>query len=349
MIEKINTSIIFFAHYTESGVSKTGLTVSINVYKVTRAGVSTQIVTNSACTEIGNGLYRYLLASASVDASAEYIGVFNTATTTVDVQNIPSMWVVDRAGVSNLDTTVSSRSSATALSALQSNVTTILTDYARRTGDYAPLHEYDTRMTAIQSDLDNPAQYKADVSALALESTLTAIKGAGWTDQTLAALGNILDLVRGDTGTILPALLVGLQNWIATEIEGTVASGIITQIRGNTWDIEIPGITLDPNKQQFAIKRRASDSDSDALLLVDSVIGLLVINGISTGITPGDASLSYNAVALTLHISVKANITAQLPAGIWLYGIQGVSFTGVIAEPYGGVFTVLADVVRAQS
>lgn len=349
MIEKINTSVIFYGHYTESGVSKTALTVTINVYEVTRSGVTTQIVTNGTCTEIGNGLYQYLLSAASVDASAEYVGVCHTAITTVDCQDIPAIWVVDRAGVGNLDATISSRSSATALSALQSNVTTILTDYARRTGDYATLHEYDARMATIQADLDNPAQYKADVSALALESTLTAIKGAGWTDETLVALGNILDLVRGDTGTILPALLVGLQNWIATEIEGTVAGGIITQIRGDTWDVEIPAITLDPNKQQFAIKRRASDSDSDALLLVDSVAGLLVVNGTSTGINPDDASLSYNSVAMTLHISVGAGITAQIPAGVWLYGIQGVSATGVIAEPYGGVFTVLADVVRAQS
>jgi len=40
-------------------------------------------------------------------------------------------------------------------------------------------------LTTIQADLDNPDQYKADVAALALEATLTAIKGAGWTDENL--------------------------------------------------------------------------------------------------------------------------------------------------------------------
>lgn len=46
----------------------------------------------------------------------------------------------------------------------------------------------DTQLANVQADLDNPDQYKADISGLALEATLTAIKGPGWTDETLAAL-----------------------------------------------------------------------------------------------------------------------------------------------------------------
>ena len=41
----------------------------------------------------------------------------------------------------------------------------------------APAGEYDAELAAIQADLDNPNQYKADVSALALETTAQAIKG----------------------------------------------------------------------------------------------------------------------------------------------------------------------------
>lgn len=59
----------------------------------------------------------------------------------------------------------------------------------------APANEYDVRMTAIQADLDNPNQYKADVSALALESTLTALKGLGWTDETLVALMTAIEAI----------------------------------------------------------------------------------------------------------------------------------------------------------
>lgn len=111
MLENQGNSIIFYAHYTTSGVSTAGLTVAIDVYKVVRAGAATQIVTDGACTEIGDGVYSYLLAAGSVDAAAEYIGVFHTATATVDAQNIPAMWSVDRAGTEKLDSGVTLESS----------------------------------------------------------------------------------------------------------------------------------------------------------------------------------------------------------------------------------------------
>lgn len=55
----------------------------------------------------------------------------------------------------------------------------------------------DTEITAILADLDNPDQYKADVAALALEATLTAIKGGGWTDETLKAIKDAIDAIAG--------------------------------------------------------------------------------------------------------------------------------------------------------
>jgi len=97
MLENQGNSVIFYAHYTTDGVLTTGLTVTVDVYEVTRTGTATLVVDDGACTEIGAGLYRYLLAAASVDAAAEYVAVFHTATATVDQQDIPAMWVIDRA------------------------------------------------------------------------------------------------------------------------------------------------------------------------------------------------------------------------------------------------------------
>jgi len=59
----------------------------------------------------------------------------------------------------------------------------------------APANEYDARMATIQADLDNPSQYKADISGLALESTLAAIKGAGWTTETLKSIKEAISLI----------------------------------------------------------------------------------------------------------------------------------------------------------
>lgn len=49
---------------------------------------------------------------------------------------------------------------------------------------------------------DAASTYKADVSALALEATLTAIKGAGWSDQTLVAIDILIDAIKAKTDLI---------------------------------------------------------------------------------------------------------------------------------------------------
>lgn len=103
-IEQIGNAIKFVAFYTSAGLGKTGLTVTADVYKN-----DTEIVAAGAVAEIGDGLYRYTLASGSVDAEGEYIAVFKTADATVDGQHIVSAWTVQKAGVENLDAAVSTR------------------------------------------------------------------------------------------------------------------------------------------------------------------------------------------------------------------------------------------------
>jgi len=215
-------------------------------------------------------------------------------------------------------------------------------------------------------------------STVALEATLTAIKGAGWSDETLKAISDAVDAISGggasvneiwneltathttvgsfakaitdileDTGVTLPALIAAIQTWASSAISASYTAGAISEIRGSSWSIPMTDLTLDSNKQQFSIKRRATDSDADAILFVDSATGLITLNGVSTGLTAADATLVYAGTTLTL--TVKANVTAQLPVGIWNYGIQYVTAAGLVEEPYGGTFTVTADIVRATT
>jgi S-adenosylmethionine synthetase len=87
----------FYAHYIETKVSKTGLTVTVDVYRN-----GSEIVTAGSATEVGDGLYSYELASGSNNAEGEYICIFKTATSTVDQQHIPALWVVNKAGTEYL-------------------------------------------------------------------------------------------------------------------------------------------------------------------------------------------------------------------------------------------------------
>jgi hypothetical protein len=278
MLEVHGRSIIFYAHYTTSGVGQTGLTVTATIYEVQRDGTTggAPIVTDGACVEIGSGFYRYLLAAGSVDAAAEYIAAFHTATETVDQQDIPALWVIDRANLEDID------------------------DILEDTGTTLP-------------------------------AVLDAIKGTGWTDEDLVAIKAAVDSVK---------------TWTAANISSSVTSGKITQIRGDTWDFDIPDLTLDSNLIQLAIKFTKLDSDEEALLLIDTTTGLLYVNGAAAS-DATKASLSY--VGTTLTVTVDASITAQMSTGNHHYGIQSVTAAGVVAESYGGTFTITADTVRATA
>jgi hypothetical protein len=109
MIEQVSTSVKFLAFFTASKTGKTGLTVTIDVYNPS----GTQIVTAGSATALGGGLYSYTLTSNN-SSEGEYAAIFKTTDSTVDAQHIPSLWVLGRAGVENLDATVSSRSTLTA-------------------------------------------------------------------------------------------------------------------------------------------------------------------------------------------------------------------------------------------
>ena len=109
MLEQTSTSVKFVAFYTASKTGKTGLTVTVDLYDPS----GTQIVTGGNATAIGGGLYSYVL-STNNSAEGEYAAIFKTSDSTVDAQHIPSLWVLGRAGVENLDAAVSSRSTLTA-------------------------------------------------------------------------------------------------------------------------------------------------------------------------------------------------------------------------------------------
>jgi hypothetical protein len=109
MIEQVSTSVKFLAFFTASKQGKTGLTVTIDIY----APSGSQIVTGGSATAVGGGLYAYTL-STNNSSEGEYAAIFKTSDTTVDSQHIPSLWVLGRAGVENLDSSVSSRSTLTA-------------------------------------------------------------------------------------------------------------------------------------------------------------------------------------------------------------------------------------------
>jgi hypothetical protein len=222
----------------------------------------------------------------------------------------------------------------------------------------APANEYDTELTAIQSDLDNPDQYKADVSALALESTLEAIKGIGWTNEDLVAIKTAIDEVIEDTGITLPSEINAIDEdvWTypertitmsAAEILSSVTEEQIVAIRGNTWNISLPNLDFNPDFSDiiFAIKSRKQDTDSASILYISMNNGLLYMNG-EEAINNTQASISFEAD--NLNIFVDAKITKQLKTGRFFFGIQTISEIETY-ENYIGDFILLKDVIHSTN
>jgi hypothetical protein len=112
MLEQVSNSVKFLAFFTASKQGKTGLTVTVDIYNPS----GTQIVTAGSATALGGGLYSYTLSTDN-SSEGEYAAIFKTTDLTVDAQHIPSLWVLGRAGVENLDATTSSRLASSAYTA----------------------------------------------------------------------------------------------------------------------------------------------------------------------------------------------------------------------------------------
>ena len=224
MIENSGNSVIFYAHYTTDGVSTASLTVTIDVYEVTRAGTATLVVDDGACTDVGAGIYRYLLASGTVDAAAEYIGVFHTATDTVDAQDIPAMWVIDRAGTEKLDTGITLADDAITASKFDESTA-------------SPLKSADTGNTQV-------ARVGADSDTLeTLSDEIAAVKAE--TAAILVDTGTTLDgnitAILADTNEIQAELADGgrtdlLIDAIKAKTDTITASPTAASVADAVWD-----------------------------------------------------------------------------------------------------------------
>ena len=163
MLEQVSTSVKFLAFFTAGKTGKTGLTVTIDIYDPS----GTQIVTGGSATAVGGGLYSYTLSSNN-SSEGEYAAIFKTTDSTVDSQHIPSLWVLGRAGVENLDAATSSRLPSSSYAAAPS-VTAIRTELDSNSTKLANL---DATISSRLADAD----YTAPTSAPTAAAVATAVR-----------------------------------------------------------------------------------------------------------------------------------------------------------------------------
>ena len=140
MIDQIGKSLPIRAFYTTGKLGRTGLTVTVTVI----APDNTVLVLDAATVEIGWGLYGYTLDAVYVTTAGQYVALFYTADTTVNMQSMPTEWTVGTPWVQYIDAEISSRLASAGYSApnnsgINSIISTLGTPQTTIAGDMAAL------------------------------------------------------------------------------------------------------------------------------------------------------------------------------------------------------------------
>lgn len=181
------------------------------------------------------------------------------------------------------------------------------------------------------------------LSDTALEATLTAIKGAGWTNETLVAIKVLIDAIKAKTD----GLDISAINFV-TAVNGTT----ITILRGDTFSGALTniGTLTDYVSIDFTVKEADSKTDDEATIRIrknasGTSDGLMRLNGAAaTSSALGSIAIDDLATG-DITITLDETATDDLSTGTYVYDIQMISASGVKTLTYGKLI-VTADVTR---
>ena len=174
----------------------------------------------------------------------------------------------------------------------------------------APANEYDAELTAIQTDLDNPDQYKADVSSLAKATDLQDVEDK-------------IDVIATDTTTEIPATLATLATSAALA----------------TVDTNVDSVLADTNEIQAEL---ADGGRTD--LLIDSIVGATTATGVLLKDTAIEAIFNDVVVTGTYTFAQLMKIMASALAG----KLSGGGSTTLTFKSVDGASDVIVATVDAN-
>jgi hypothetical protein len=374
MLEQISNILQFDSFFTSSGAGKTGLTVTVDVYR----GAS-QVVTAGSATEIGGGFYTYQLSSGSVTNKNNYRAVFKTTDTTVDQQHIPALWVVGSTWIQYLDTALSSLAlAATALSSaiwtntLATNLgttnSTVSTNLDVAVSTRAPSStavsnvNYTSARAAKLDNLDTTISSRsshtaADVWASAtrtLTSYGTLIADIwSYVTRTLTSAGSTL--TAADVWSYAQRIITGVSPNIT--IDSLNGETSINMKRGDTISVSFTDLGSLQNYTSlwFTVKHTSvDDADEDSIIQIKknfsgSGDGLLYFNqDVATDSTKGYITI-LDQTAGNISVNLDASVSKSLsPSIARVYDVQLLA-SGVITTLTEGKVNIYGDRTRSIS
>ena len=117
----------------------------------------------------------------------------------------------------------------------------------------------------------------------------------------------------------------------AASVQAVITSGKVTVYRSGHWSIAITGLgsLASYTRTIFTVKsNHHTTTDATAAVQIDSVTGLLIING-GTATTAANGSLTVNDATLgNITIVLKDTESDKLTEGIYYYDVRGIDASG---------------------
>ena len=196
-------------------------TAYISNVKSDTADILADTGTDGVLISSGTGAKQIDLSSGKVLLQPTQTGV--TIPTVTNLTNLPTMptdWVtaagIKADAVTKIQTGLATAAALAIVSGYVDDLETRLT--AVRAGYLDKLN-----VTGTLANTDNANNFKADVSNLALEATLTAIKGSGWSNETLKAIKEYVDELESRLTAVRAGYLDNL-----TKLDANVSSRLAT-------------------------------------------------------------------------------------------------------------------------
>ena len=348
-LEQVGNALAFYGFYTSGKIGRTGLSPTVDVYRIGTNGASVQVVTAGASTEIGtSGLYRYGLSSGLNTVEGEYLAMFRTSDTTVDARDIAAVWAVGKAGLEDLDAAVSTR--ATPVDVGNAVTTAVGTAV----------------LTAVQTAL--AAGITASIGGIVTAAVTAEFIAIGLTQARVIKLDNLDALVSSRVTAGLGALtytatvkrqgsnvpIDGVAAWVTLDFEGKdiVAGTVYTDAQGQVrfqleagpYYLWLQGAgTNFVNPSMITVGSGAPDESFNGGITyaytahILSTTTNLPLPGVAAWITLDQAG--NQIIAGRKLTDAFGNVTFELPAGtyyLWL-SHTGQSFTNPTTITVGGV------------
>jgi len=368
-------TLIFHGQFhDEDGVGKTGLTVTVNVYRTALAdGATTQVVTAGAAAETGGGIYRYRLADADL-ATYHYVANLVTASEDAVQRHVAALGIVvpDVLVSSRLAPATAGRTLAVDASGNAAANVTYWAGQATSHTDGTP----DTNLKWINgvqlASTSSEGYLPAEIDAFSevairtaiglatanMDTQLAAVAKTGADGDTLETLSDQIDAaaleataqaILEDTGTTLPALIGGLSG-ATVKVVSSVDGGTVTVYAADTWRFTVFSDQLalaDYETLGLIVKRDARQTDNQALLYVRSDTGLARIDGAApSSAANGALTAGVGSFSAVVHVAE----TAGVGPGSYTWWLKGIDTTPTPDEAVTlatGRFVVLAAGLQA--